>query len=501
MPHLPVASSRTPRSCWLIWSREVSVSSRSMPADHVAQRGDRELLDRPDEVVDLVGGRLRLGDLEIDDGVDRDDEVVLGDHRLRREGDDLLPQIDHLADPVDEGDDDRQPGVQRARVAAEPFDDARPRLRHDANRPGESEQHEAQYDEEHDQFDEHERPPIGRRARSRPRSSRLPPGLPAPSPDRRRTSGPTTLAADPHAAAVDVDTLEDERLRAPRAPPSRCAGAAARGDGCGDRAEDGDRRRSTQRRSRRSARPRRGRAAPRHARDHGGSTATGLRENSPGVRISPTASRTAAMAHSNQAGTNTNPTAFRASLQKALISFRTRHRRRSDRAPRLDAMAKAQAVHFSCTECGYSAGRWFGQLPVLRHASARSSRRLRSAANGAAAAKPLLRLVGRRGRGGRADPDRRSGARPRARRRARARVARARRRRAGRRQVDAAADGAGGDLARPARAARHRRGVRRRRSSCGPRGSAGAEQVEILAETELETRSARRSSASGPTCA
>jgi hypothetical protein len=31
MPHFPVASSRTPRNCWLIWSREVSVSSRSSP--------------------------------------------------------------------------------------------------------------------------------------------------------------------------------------------------------------------------------------------------------------------------------------------------------------------------------------------------------------------------------------------------------------------------------------------------------------------------------------
>lgn len=31
MPQRPVASSNTPRSCWLIWSREVRVSSKDMP--------------------------------------------------------------------------------------------------------------------------------------------------------------------------------------------------------------------------------------------------------------------------------------------------------------------------------------------------------------------------------------------------------------------------------------------------------------------------------------
>ena len=63
---------------------------------------------------DLVGGRPRVGDREVDDGVDADHEVVLGDHRLRRERDDLLAQVDQRLDAVDERDDQRQPRVQRA---------------------------------------------------------------------------------------------------------------------------------------------------------------------------------------------------------------------------------------------------------------------------------------------------------------------------------------------------------------------------------------------------
>ena len=54
-------------------------------------------------------------------------------------------------------------------------------------------------------------------------------------------------------------------------------------------------------------------------------------------------------------------------------------------------MAKA-AVNFACTECGYSAGRWFGKCPgcdafgsLVEEAPASASTKI--------AAKPLLRLV------------------------------------------------------------------------------------------------------------
>src|SRR5881392_3881898 len=59
-------------------------------------------------------------------------------------------------------------------------------------------------------------------------------------------------------------------------------------------------------------------------------------------------------------------------------------------------MAKTAAVQFSCTECGYSSGRWFGKCPgcsafgtlVEEVAAAKPA-----AGKGAGAARPLLRLV------------------------------------------------------------------------------------------------------------
>src|SRR5436305_1402216 len=54
-------------------------------------------------------------------------------------------------------------------------------------------------------------------------------------------------------------------------------------------------------------------------------------------------------------------------------------------------MAKA-AVQFACVECGYSAGRWFGKCPSCGSFGTLHEEAPR-AASGAAAAKPLLRLV------------------------------------------------------------------------------------------------------------
>jgi len=55
-------------------------------------------------------------------------------------------------------------------------------------------------------------------------------------------------------------------------------------------------------------------------------------------------------------------------------------------------MAKAQAVHFSCTECGYSTGRWLGRCPSCGSFGTLAEE-APPAANGAAEAKPLLRLA------------------------------------------------------------------------------------------------------------
>ena len=77
------------------------------------------------EVVgDLVGRGARVRHLEEHDGVDGDHQVVLGDHRLRREGDDLLAHVDERLEPVDVGHQQRQPGAERALVATQPLDDA-----------------------------------------------------------------------------------------------------------------------------------------------------------------------------------------------------------------------------------------------------------------------------------------------------------------------------------------------------------------------------------------
>src|SRR4029077_11298193 len=91
--------------------------------DHVAQRGHGQLLDGLDEVGDLVGGRPRIGDLEVQDRVDMDDQVVLGDDRLGRERHDLLSQVDPGPDPVDERDHGVQACVEGPAVGARPFDD------------------------------------------------------------------------------------------------------------------------------------------------------------------------------------------------------------------------------------------------------------------------------------------------------------------------------------------------------------------------------------------
>src|SRR5690606_28528730 len=80
--------------------------------DDVTQRGDGQLLDAMDVVGDLVGRGLGVVHLVVDDRVDGHDQVVLGDDRLRGEGDHLLAQVDHRQHAVDEGHDDRQPGVE-----------------------------------------------------------------------------------------------------------------------------------------------------------------------------------------------------------------------------------------------------------------------------------------------------------------------------------------------------------------------------------------------------
>ncbi len=56
-------------------------------------------------------------------------------------------------------------------------------------------------------------------------------------------------------------------------------------------------------------------------------------------------------------------------------------------------MAKTAAVQFSCTECGYTAGRWFGKCPGCSAFGTLVEEVIGQVAQGQAPPKPLLRLV------------------------------------------------------------------------------------------------------------
>src|SRR5436309_9847303 len=56
-------------------------------------------------------------------------------------------------------------------------------------------------------------------------------------------------------------------------------------------------------------------------------------------------------------------------------------------------MAKTAAVQFSCTECGYTAGRWFGKCPGCSAFGTLVEEIIGQVARSQAPPKPLLRLV------------------------------------------------------------------------------------------------------------
>src|SRR3954471_2207645 len=56
-------------------------------------------------------------------------------------------------------------------------------------------------------------------------------------------------------------------------------------------------------------------------------------------------------------------------------------------------MAKTAAVQFSCTECGYAAGRWFGKCPGCSSFGTLVEEVVGQVRHASAPPKPLLRLV------------------------------------------------------------------------------------------------------------
>ena len=74
---------------------------------------------------------------------------------MRRERDDLLAQVDErLPQPVEEREEEMQPGLERAAVAAEALDDAGVALRHDAHRLREHDEHREEEDRRDDEHAE-----------------------------------------------------------------------------------------------------------------------------------------------------------------------------------------------------------------------------------------------------------------------------------------------------------------------------------------------------------
>ena len=103
--------------------------------DDVTQSRHRELLNTGDVVRDFVGSRLGVGDLEVDHRVNADHQVVRGDHGLRREGDNLLTQVNSCTHPVNERDQEMKSCIHRGVVASEPLHNKSHGLRHDPHRP------------------------------------------------------------------------------------------------------------------------------------------------------------------------------------------------------------------------------------------------------------------------------------------------------------------------------------------------------------------------------
>ena len=91
-------------------------------ADHVPQVGLGQLRDRQDEVGDVVDEPLGIGGLVVDDGIDRDGHVVLGDDLLGRDVDHLLAHVDP-EQLLDDRDDHLEARVGGGLVATQLFDE------------------------------------------------------------------------------------------------------------------------------------------------------------------------------------------------------------------------------------------------------------------------------------------------------------------------------------------------------------------------------------------
>ena len=110
------------------------------PADDAAQRRLRQLRDREHVVRRAIRREPRIGHLEIQDAVDLQLRVVLGDADLRRHVERRFAQVVPVRDAVEERDDEVESRREHRVEAAEPLDDPRLLLRHDADRLDDADQ-------------------------------------------------------------------------------------------------------------------------------------------------------------------------------------------------------------------------------------------------------------------------------------------------------------------------------------------------------------------------
>ena len=117
-------------------------------ADDVAERRQRQLLDAPAQVLDLVDGAHRIHDDVVDDRIHLHRHVVARDDGLRFDLGDLLALVDGFADRVEERKDRVEAGLGGAMVLAEPLDDLHLLLRHDLHRLHQDDEQEQRDGEE-----------------------------------------------------------------------------------------------------------------------------------------------------------------------------------------------------------------------------------------------------------------------------------------------------------------------------------------------------------------
>ena len=103
-------------------------------ADHAAQRRLRELRDRDPEIARPVRGEPGIGDLEIQNAVDLQLRIVLGDANLAGDIERDFAQVVLIRDAIDERQHEVEPRSQHRMEPPEALDDQRMLLRNDADR-------------------------------------------------------------------------------------------------------------------------------------------------------------------------------------------------------------------------------------------------------------------------------------------------------------------------------------------------------------------------------